>query len=84
MKIFKFLKKVPREKEIEMKVNNLFYSLISDSEFQFTDLERVQMINTIRRKLSDHLNNKKRVLAEQSLSAQQVANEIKSALEFLE
>lgn len=82
--MFSLLKKVPREKEIENRVEKLFYCLISDSEFEFTELEKVQMINTVRRKFSEHLKRQKSDLMEQSLSANQKANEIKNALSFLE
>jgi len=71
-----------REHKMETKANDLMLELLSQNAF--TDLENVQILNSVRRKLSDHLENKKSHFMELSVNSIQKASEIKFALTFLE
>jgi len=77
-------KKKTREQQLEKRVESVFAELISDSEFEFTDLEIVMIANSVRHKLSEHLNAKKGYFMEQSVISNQKAIEIKNSIELLE
>jgi len=77
-------KKKTREQQLEKRVESVFAELVSDSEFEFTDLEIVQIANSVRHKLSEHLETKKGYFMEQSVISNQKAIEIKNSIELLE
>jgi len=45
-------KKKTREQQLEKRVESVFVELISNVEFEFTDLEIVMIANSVRNKLS--------------------------------
>lgn len=78
-----------REQLQEKRSNELLTALLNgyDSGFTsgtFSDLETVQILNSLRRKYSEHLENKKSEAMERSVNENQKANEIKDALSYLE
>lgn len=81
-------KKKPREERIDQEVikrtESTFAELTSSIEFEFTELEIVLIANNLRRKLSDHLKNKRDSNIELSVNHKQKASEINSALELIE
>lgn len=78
-----WFKKKTREEQIDKRVESVLAELTSDVEFEFTDLETVQVINAVRRRLYDILESKKDSFYEQSTVASQNANEVISAIEYL-
>lgn len=81
--MFRFLKKKTREEQVQSRTESVFAELISEAEFEFTELETVQIINNVRRRLSEHLEAKKDLFNEQSTISQQKAKEILGAIEYL-
>ena len=81
--MFRFLKKKTREEQVQSRTESVFAELISEAEFEFTELETVQIINNVRRRLSEHLEAKKDSFYEQSTIATQKAKEILGAIEYL-
>lgn len=82
--MFNLFKKKTVEQHIEQRTESVFTELLSTTDFEFTELETIQVFNNVRRKLLEHLNSKKDELIEQSANSHQRAKEIKNALEFLE
>lgn len=82
--MFKLFKKKTREQQVEDKTEKVFTMLTNDVEFEFTDLETVQILNNVRRKLSCHLQVKKADCLEQAVNYNQKANEIVNALKHIE
>lgn len=76
--------KKDRFEEIETRVDKVFALLVSDAEFAFTELESVQICNSVRRKLSEHLKEKRSNELEISVLHNQKAIEINVALDFIE
>lgn len=77
-------KKKTKEQQIEFRVNEVFLHLTKDSDFTFTELETVQILNSVRRMAVYYLEAKQGNCMEQSVHFQQRAAEIKSALELIE
>lgn len=48
-------RKKTREQHIEKRTESVLAELLGTAEFEFTDLETVQVLNNVRRKLSEHL-----------------------------
>jgi len=82
--MFNLFQKKTREEHIQKRVESVFAELVSDSEFEFTDLEIVMIANCVRNKLSEHLEAKKGYFMEQSVISNQKAIEIKNSIELLE
>lgn len=82
--MFGLFKKLTKEQKQEKRVSELMGSLTSDVEFEFSDLETVQVLNMLRRKYSDYLENKVSEAFERSVNENQKANEIKEAISYLE
>lgn len=78
-----WFKKKTREEQVQSRTESVFAELISEAEFEFTELETVQIINNVRRRLSEHLEAKKDSFYEQSTISQQKAKEISGAIEYL-
>lgn len=81
--MFNLFQKKTREQHIQKRTESVFAELIGEAEFEFTELETVQIINNVRRRLSEHLETKKDLLYEQSIIATQKAKEILGAIEYL-
>ena len=79
-----WFKKKTREEQVEKRVESVLACLLGNAEFEFTDLERVQIMNGVRRGLSDHLKFKQSAYIELSVNNQQLAKEIAGALEYIE
>lgn len=77
-------KKPSREDLITKKADNVFTELTKSLETEFTDLETVQILNSVRRKTVEWLEIKKSEAMEQSVNANQKAVEIAKAIEFVE
>ena len=77
-------KKKTREQLIEKRVENVFTELTGNIDCGFTELETIQILNNVRRKLFENLANKKSVLMEQTSNNSQKIIEIDSALKYLE
>jgi len=82
--MFKLFKKKTREQLVIEKSEKVFFSLIYDSECTFTNIEKVQILNNVRRRLSDNLNCQKKDLMEESVCNNQKTDEIDSALSKIE
>jgi hypothetical protein len=68
---------------MQHRTDSVFVTLMGDSDFEFTELETVQVLNNVRRRLSEHLEAKKDLFYEQSTISQQKAKEISGAIEYL-
>lgn len=82
--MFGIFKKETQEQKFQKRLNELFLCLIKVEDNPFTELETVQLTNSLRRKISEHLEAKMDDCMEQATHFNQRANEIKSAFEFLE
>lgn len=79
-----FPKKKTREEQMQHRVGRLFLLLNDNSDFEFTEVENVQMLNDLRRKQNKNLLNKKSECYSKSVEYQQKAKEIQLALDILE
>jgi hypothetical protein len=79
-----WFKKKTRSQHIEKRTESVLAELLGTAEFELTELETVQIINNVRRRLSEHLEVKKSDLIDQSLIKQQKAKEIGHAIEYIE
>jgi len=82
--MFNLFPKKTREEHIQKRTESVFAELIGEAEFEFTELETVQVLNNVRRKLSEHLSAKRNDFMEQSLIKSQKAKEIGNAIEYIE
>lgn len=78
-----------RDQHIEKRVGDVFLQLTkiqSDGirDVEFTELETVQILNSLRRKTHEWLSEKKAHCLEQSTLQSQKAAEIKNAIELIE
>ena len=78
-----FWKKKTKEQQIEKRVESVFSELTSDIEFEFTELETVQILNDVRRKLDNSLKSKKSDCLSKSTELVQKSTEIQSAIDLL-
>lgn len=77
-------RKKTREEHIQKRTESVLAELLSNVEFEFTDLELVQIVNNVRRGLADKLKAKQASYIELSVNNSQVAKEIGQALEYIE
>jgi hypothetical protein len=77
-------KKKTREEQMEKRTESVLAELLGSAEFEFTDLETVQIINNVRRKLSENFNEKKSAFIEHSVIYTQKASEVVNALKYIE
>lgn len=82
--MFKWPRKKTREEHIEKRVESVLAELTGTAEFEFTDLETVQIMNGVRRKLIELLKSKKGDYMELSVNNAQSATEISNVLEYIE
>ena len=80
----KLFRKKTREEQVEKRTESVLCELLGAAEFEFTDLETVQILNNVRRKLSEHLVSKKGAFMEQSVISSQKAKEVDNSLEYIE
>lgn len=78
-----FIKKKSKEQLIEQRVNNVFTELTSEIESSFTELETVQILNDVRRKLDENLGNKESEFMSRIVENNQKLKELKSARDYL-
>lgn len=78
-----WFKKKTREEYLQKRTESVFAELTGEVDFEFTELETVQILNNVRRKLSEHLKNKRAFNLEQSVNYNQKAIEINCALDFI-
>lgn len=76
-------KQKTREQKIEKRVENVFTELTSTVECEFTELETVQILNEVRRKLAESLENRKQKCISNITENSQKIKEIDSAAEYL-
>lgn len=75
-------KKKTKEQQIQHRVDEVFFQLTKDTDFTFTELETVQILNSVKRKAHEYLSEKKADCLEQSAQQLQKAEEINAALEL--
>lgn len=78
-----FKKKTPEEKQ-ERRAKELLTLLLSDTDYSFTDLETVQIINDVRRLYAQHLQNKRSENLSKSTEHSQKAKELENVMQFIE
>lgn len=79
-----FFKKKTRKELLQDRTDNVYMALTNSNEFECTELETIQVLNSVRRMLSDALETKKGDLFEQSVFSNHKAKEIENALKYLE
>ncbi len=82
--MFNLLKKKTREEHVEKRTESVLAELLGNVEFDFTDLERVQILNNVRRGLAEHLKFKQATYIELSVNNSQSASEIGNAIKYIE
>jgi hypothetical protein len=81
---FNLFKKKTREEEVNKRTQDVFTILVSNSDYEFTELELVQISNNVRRQLSGFLKTRKAEFLDQSINANQRSIEIRNAIDLLE
>lgn len=81
--MFNFFSKKTKEELISDRVNNVFTELTSEIESSFTELETVQILNEVRRKLDENLDNKEAECMSRIVENNQKLKELKSARDYL-
>lgn len=82
--MFGFLRKKTKEEQIDKRVGDVMQVLTNSNDFEFTDLETVLILNNVRRKFHEHLENKKSECYSKSVDFQKKAKEIENALSLFE
>lgn len=82
--ISKIFKKKTREEHIDKRIESVLAELLGTAEFEFTDLETVQVANGVRRKLAEHLKLKQGAYMELSVNNSQSAKEVENAIKYIE
>ncbi len=82
--MFRLFKKPNREQQINSRISDVFTELIKAVEIEYTELETVQILNSVRRKTHEWLESKKSHAMEQSVNFNQKAIEIKNCIDLLE
>lgn len=80
----RWFRKKTREEMIDCRVDSVFILLTSRVEFQFTELETVQVLNKVRTKLKENLSNKRADAKEQSQLNLKRIVEIDNVLTYIE
>jgi len=78
-----WFKKMSREQMIEKKIGYVFAELTSIIECEFTELETVQMLNEVRVKLSQNLENKRQKCISNITENNAKLKELKHANDYL-
>lgn len=77
-------KKKTRQEHVDKLTESVFSVLVRNTDFEFTDLEKVQALNNVRRKLSEHFESKRSAFMEDSVTASQNAEELKRVINYIE
>lgn len=78
-----FWKKKTREEQLQKRVESVFAELTSDIEFEFTELETVQILNEVRVLLVQNLENKRQKCISNITENNQKLKELKNARDYL-
>ena len=81
--MFNIFKKATREEKIQKRVDSVFSELTSTIECEFTELEIVMILNEVRNKLSQSLENKKQDCVNSIIGSNAKLKEIKIANDYL-
>ena len=80
----RFFPNKTRGELVSEKVEKVFTCLTNDIEIEFTEMEIVQVLNSVRRMLSVRIKEKKSEAMEQSLNYSIKSKSIEDALKYLE
>jgi len=72
------------EQKVNRRTLELFAVLNSQTEYELTDLEKVQVLNNLRRVLNESLTSKKNKLIEDSVNANLSSSEVQNAINHIE
>jgi len=78
-----WFKKKTREQQIELRTEHVFNELLQSVDFEFTELETIQILNNVRSKLHKSLLNKKSYYMEQSVISSQKSSQIDFAINYI-
>lgn len=78
-----FWKKKTREEQVQKRVESVFAELTSDIDFEFTELETVQILNEVRVLLVQSLENKRQKCISNITENNQKLKELKNASDYL-
>ena len=78
-----FWKKKTREEQLQKRVESVFAELTSDIDFEFTELETVQILNEVRVLLAQNLENKRQKCISNITENNQKLKELKNASDYL-
>jgi len=78
-----WFKKATREQKIEKRVESVFAELTSGVECEFTELETVQILNEVRVKLAQNLENKRQKCISNITENNQNIKELANAIDYL-
>ena len=78
-----WFKKVTLEEKIQKRVESVFIELTSSIEYEFTELETVLILNEVRSKLVQSLENKKQDCLNSIIGSNAKLKEIKIANDYL-
>ena len=81
--IKQLFKRKTHEERVLQRTQSVFLELISDTEFEFSDIETVHIINNVKRKLMDHLNQKQIEFKNKSIKYTEKSLEINFAIELI-
>jgi len=85
--MFKFWKvffcKTSRDEHIETRVNDVYTQLFSETPVIFTELEKVQILNDVRRRLSENFKNKRSECISKITDCKQTLKELDVAEGYL-
>lgn len=80
----RLFKKKTKEQQMSFRASELMNKLFSETDYSFTDLERVQIANDFRRLFAEKLQSDRSNCMSKSVELQQKAVELKNILELLE
>lgn len=78
-----FWKKKTREEQLQKRVESVYAELTSDIDFEFTELETVQILNEVRVLLVQNLENKRQKCISNITENNQKLKELKNASDYL-
>lgn len=78
-----FWKKKTREEQLQKRVESVFAELTSDIDFEFTELETVQILNEVRVLMAQNLENKRQKCISNITENNQKLKELKNASDYL-
>jgi len=79
-----FFPKPTSEQKVNRRTLELFAVLNSETEYKLTDLEKVQVLNNLRRVLNESLTSKKNKLIEDAVNANLSSSEVQNAINHIE